>query len=178
MSFEVNKGKDFIYIIPIIILILIIYLMLYRDGNLDSKLPDGIKNDSTGSAKQVIKKEETNMENLEEGKKYTTESGLIYEVLKMGDGQKPKASSIVEVHYHGTLENGTVFDSSVQRGQTIEFGLNQVISGWTEGLQLMPVGSKFKFTIPSHLAYGEASPSPLIPSGATLIFEVELFNVK
>jgi len=92
---------------------------------------------------------------LEEGKTYTTDSGLKYKVIKLGTGNKPESSSdTVEVHYHGTLENGEVFDSSVQRGEKISFKLNQVIPGWTEGLQLMPIGSKFEFTIPPELAYG------------------------
>lgn len=108
----------------------------------------------------------------------TTESGLMYEVITLGDGPKPEATDVVEVHYHGTLLDGTVFDSSVDRGEKISFGLNQVISGWTEGLQLMPVGSKYKFTIPADLAYGDRSPSPAIPAGSTLVFEVELFGIK
>ena len=116
--------------------------------------------------------------NLEEGKKYKTDSGLEFEVLKLTDGQKPSQEDTVEVHYHGTLLDGTVFDSSVERGKTIEFPLNGVIKGWTEGLQYMSVGSKFKFTIPSDLAYGDYSPSPLIPAGSTLVFEVELFDIK
>ena len=107
-----------------------------------------------------------------------TPSGLQYKVVKMGDGRKPKATDTVRVHYHGTLIDGTVFDSSVQRGEPIEFPLNHVITGWTEGLQLMPVGSKFIFFIPPQLAYGEQSPSPLIKPNSTLIFEVELFDVK
>lgn len=109
----------------------------------------------------------------------TTASGLKYQVLKRGDGTaSPKATDKVRVHYHGTLLNGTVFDSSVQRGQPISFGLNQVIAGWTEGLQLMKVGDKFKFEIPPHLAYGERSPSPLIPPNSTLVFEVELLGIE
>jgi len=106
--------------------------------------------------------------NLEEGKKYKTDSGLEFEVLKLTDGQKPSQEDTVEVHYHGTLLDGTVFDSSVERGKTIEFPLNGVIKGWTEGLQYMSVGSKFKFTIPSDLAYGDYSPSPLIPAPTSL----------
>ena len=108
----------------------------------------------------------------------TTESGLQYEVLKKGPGgRSPKETDKVEVHYHGTLINGDVFDSSVERGQKASFGLNQVIRGWTEGLQLMQVGDKFKFYIPAELAYGDRSPSPKIKPGSTLIFEVELFNI-
>ena len=108
----------------------------------------------------------------------TTASGLQYEVMKKGTGTvSPGPTDQVEVHYHGTLINGTIFDSSVQRGETISFGLNQVIRGWTEGLQLMKEGDKFKFYIPSDLAYGDRSPGAGIPPGATLIFEVELFKV-
>jgi FKBP-type peptidyl-prolyl cis-trans isomerase len=84
----------------------------------------------------------------------------------------------VKVHYHGTLLNGTVFDSSVVRGEPISFPLNQVIAGWTEGLQLMKVGDKFKFEIPPNLAYGPASPSPAIPPNSTLVFEVELLGIE
>jgi FKBP-type peptidyl-prolyl cis-trans isomerase len=106
-----------------------------------------------------------------------TESGLQYKVIVMGNGAKPSATDRVKVHYHGTLINGTVFDSSVQRGEPIEIALNQVIRGWTEGVQLMPVGSKFMFYIPSDLAYGDRDQGPVIKGGATLIFEVELLDI-
>lgn len=106
-----------------------------------------------------------------------TESGLAYKVIKEGTGAAPSAEDVVEVHYHGTLTDGTVFDSSVERGKTISFPLNRVIKGWTEGLQTMKEGGKTKFVIPSDLAYGEAGAPPKIPGGATLIFEVELFKV-
>ena len=107
----------------------------------------------------------------------TTESGLQYEVLKMGKGKKPTAESRVKVHYHGTLIDGTVFDSSIDRGEPIVFGLNQVIKGWTEGVQLMPVGSKFRFYIPQELGYG-AQNAGSIPPYSTLIFEVELLGIE
>ena len=113
----------------------------------------------------------------EGGTLITTASGLQYEIIKMGDGKKPNATDKVEVHYHGTLEDGTIFDSSVDRGQTISFPLNRVIKGWTEGLQLMPVGSKFKFIIPPELGYGSRDLGS-IPSNSTLIFEVELFSIE
>lgn len=116
----------------------------------------------------------------ENGKKQgvtTTASGLQYEVLKAAEGAKPKATDTVKVHYHGTLTNGKVFDSSVQRGEPIEFGLNQVIKGWTEGVQLMNKGSKFKFYIPSDLAYGANGQGEIGPN-EVLIFEVELLDFK
>jgi len=106
----------------------------------------------------------------------STPSGLLYEVVKQGNGPKPKATDTVEVHYTGTLISGTKFDSSVDRGQPATFPLNGVIPGWTEGLQLMPVGSKFKFYIPANLAYGEHGPGPIGPN-ATLIFDVELLKI-
>lgn len=107
-----------------------------------------------------------------------TESGLVYEMLKEGTGKSPKATDTVEVHYHGTLITGKVFDSSVERNKTIKFPLNQVIKGWTEGLQLLKEGGKIKLIIPSDLAYGEAGAPPRIPGGATLVFEIELFKVN
>jgi FKBP-type peptidyl-prolyl cis-trans isomerase len=107
-----------------------------------------------------------------------TSSGLQYEVIKLGNGKKPVASNSVKVHYTGTLIDGKKFDSSVDRGQPAEFRLDQVIPGWTEGLQLMPVGSKFKFYIPAELAYGDNPPGEPIQPGSTLIFEVELFEIK
>lgn len=106
-----------------------------------------------------------------------TASGLQYKVVKMGTGAKPSATDKVKVHYHGTLIDGTVFDSSVERGEPITFGLNQVIAGWTEGVQLMPVGSKFIFYIPSNLAYGDHAAGSIKP-GSTLIFEVELLDIE
>ena len=106
-----------------------------------------------------------------------TASGLAYKVIKEGTGATPASEDIVEVHYHGTLLDGTVFDSSVERGKPISFPLNRVIKGWTEGLQTMKEGGKSKFVIPADLAYGEAGAPPKIPGGATLVFEVELFKV-
>ena len=125
---------------------------------------------------------------LEEGKKFlaenakrdgvkVTESGLQYEVLTEGKGPMPKAEDMVTVHYVGTLTDGTEFDSSIKRGEPTSFPLNQVIPGWTEGVQLMPVGSKYKFVIPSDLAYGETGANT-IPGNAVLIFEVELLGIE
>lgn len=108
----------------------------------------------------------------------TLPSGLQYEVLKKGDGAKPTAADEVKVHYHGTLTDGSVFDSSVERNEPAEFGVGQVIKGWTEALQLMPVGSKWKLFIPANLAYGDQSPSPKIPGGSVLVFEVELLGIN
>ncbi|PKF61205.1 peptidylprolyl isomerase [Psychromonas sp. psych-6C06] len=109
---------------------------------------------------------------------HTTESGLQYEILSKGDGSvHPTAKSKVTVHYHGTLIDGSVFDSSVERDKTISFKLNQVIKGWTEGLQLMVVGDKYRFYIPSSLAYGNSGVGA-IPAGSLLIFDVELFSIN
>ncbi len=127
--------------------------------------------------------------NIEEGKKFleenakrdevvVLESGLQYEVLTEGSGEKPKATDQVTTHYHGTLINGTVFDSSVERGQPATFPVNGVIQGWVEALQLMPVGSKWKLYVPSDLAYGERGAGQQIGPHTTLIFEVELLEIK
>lgn len=104
-------------------------------------------------------------------------SGLQYQVLKMGDGPKPAATDKVKCHYHGTLINGMVFDSSVERGKPAVFGVNQVIPGWVEALQLMPVGSKWRLFIPSNLAYGEHGAGEMIEPNSTLIFDVELLDI-
>jgi FKBP-type peptidyl-prolyl cis-trans isomerase FklB len=105
-------------------------------------------------------------------------SGLQYEVMTEGAGAKPNASNKVTCHYHGTLIDGTVFDSSVQRGQPATFPLNAVIKGWTEGVQLMPLGSKWRFFIPPHLGYGERQVSAQIGPNSTLVFEVELLGIS
>ncbi|SEA60139.1 FKBP-type peptidyl-prolyl cis-trans isomerase FklB [Arachidicoccus rhizosphaerae] len=106
------------------------------------------------------------------------ESGLQYQVLQAGEGVRPGPTDQVSCHYHGTMIDGTVFDSSVERGQPASFPLNRVIKGWTEGLQLMAVGSKFRFFIPPHLAYGERAVSAVIGANSTLIFDVELLGVN
>ena len=141
--------------------------------------------------KAMAKLEEDKVKNLEEGKKFLakkakekgikkTDSGILYEVMKEGKGTKPgSANATVVVHYVGTLIDGTEFDSSVKRGQPATFALNQVIKGWTEGLQLMNAGSKYRFYIPPELAYGaDARPGSVIGPNSTLIFEVELLEVK
>ncbi len=107
-----------------------------------------------------------------------TASGLQYEVLKEGKGPHPTATSKVKVHYHGTTPEGVVFDSSVERGEPISFGLDQVIKGWTEGVQLMKAGAKYRFYIPQELAYGPSSPSPTIKAYMPLVFEVELIEIE
>lgn len=117
----------------------------------------------------------------ENGKKdgvVTLPSGLQYQVLKEGDGKKPSATDQVVCHYEGTLIDGTVFDSSYQRNQPATFGLNQVIAGWTEGVQLMQEGAKYRFFIPYNLAYGERGAGAQIPPFAALVFDVELKEVK
>ncbi|WP_116367661.1 FKBP-type peptidyl-prolyl cis-trans isomerase [Parahaliea mediterranea] len=107
----------------------------------------------------------------------TTESGLQYEVLEAGDGEKPGADDVVDVNYRGTLIDGTEFDSSYKRGESVQFGVGQVISGWTEALQLMPVGSKWKLYIPAELAYGAGGAGGMIGPNAALVFEVELLDI-
>jgi FKBP-type peptidyl-prolyl cis-trans isomerase FklB len=117
------------------------------------------------------------MENAKKEGVITTPSGLQYQVLKEGNGKKPTAKDSVKCHYEGFLIDGTVFDSSVQRGEPAVFGLQQVIAGWTEGLQLMSEGGKYRFFIPYRLAYGEGGAGAMIPPFATLIFDVELIEV-
>ncbi|ALU42042.1 FKBP-type peptidyl-prolyl cis-trans isomerase [Pseudoalteromonas rubra] len=116
-------------------------------------------------------------ENAKRAEITVTESGLQYEVIETGEGDKPAADSTVRVHYHGTLINGTVFDSSYERGQPAEFPVNGVIKGWTEALQLMPVGSKWRLYVPHDLAYGERGAGASIAPFSTLIFDVELLEV-
>lgn len=132
--------------------------------------------------------EKMNAENIEEGKKFfeengkrpeikTLPSGLQYEVITEGTGKNPKSTDQVRCHYEGTLLNGTMFDSSVRRGQPAVFGVNQVIQGWVEALQLMTEGAKWRLFIPSELAYGDQGAGETIPPHSTLIFEVELLEV-
>jgi len=139
-------------------------------------------------AAQQAEADATGQANLAEGQKFlaenktkegviTTETGLQYKVLGMGDGAKPAATDTVKVHYSGKLLDGTEFDSSYARNEPISFALNRVIPGWTEGVQLMPVGSKFVFYIAPELAYGENGGGP-IPPNSTLVFEVELLDIE
>ncbi len=138
---------------------------------------------------QMAKRKAEGEKNKAEGEKFLAEnakregvkvtpSGLQYEIIKQGDGPKPKPTDTVKVHYQGTLIDGTEFDSSYKRGQPISFPLNGVIKGWTEGVALMPVGSKYKFYIPSDLAYGERGAGAKIGPNATLIFTVELLGIE
>lgn len=139
--------------------------------------------------KQQEQQAAASAKNTEAGTKYladnakkegvvTTESGLQYTVVKQGTGAKPKATDTVKVHYEGTLIDGTVFDSSIKRGEPIEFPVNGVIAGWTEALQLMPIGSKYKLVIPAKLAYGERGAGPVIGPNSVLIFDVELLDIN
>jgi len=154
------------YIVLTVVIALSIFYLMKSSNN--KKL--GLENIAIAS--DFLAKNKANQEVIE------TASGLQYQVLHKGEGEvHPSASSTVEVHYHGTLVDGTVFDSSVERAKPISFPLNQVISGWTEGVQLMVVGDKFKFFIPSELGYGDRATGK-ITSGSLLIFEVELLAVQ
>ncbi len=154
------------FALPLVILVMIVFIILNRQKA--KKLAE--ENQQAGAAFLA--------QNAQEDGVITTDSGLQYKVLQEGEGDAhPSASSRVKVHYHGTLIDGTVFDSSVQRGEPIEFGLNQVIKGWTEGVQLMKKGEKTRFFIPAPLAYGNAS-AGIIKPGSTLIFDVELLDFQ
>ena len=149
---------------------------------------------SHNEAREIVNKyfmeleEKMNAENIEKGKAFLAEnaqkegivtlpSGLQYEVITEGNGKKPSATDRVKCHYEGTLIDGTLFDSSIKRGQPAVFGVNQVIKGWVEALQLMSVGSKWRLFIPSELGYGAQQAGEMIPPHSTLIFEVELIEV-
>lgn len=176
-------------------------------GDLDSKAVAMGIDDAIGKKEQKLKDEELaeaftflqkraeermtklNEESAQAGKKFleengkkdgvvTTASGLQYEVIKKTDGVQPKPTDVVTVHYEGKLTDGTVFDSSVERGSPIDLPVSGVIPGWVEGLQLMHVGEKYKLFIPSELAYGAQSPSPAIPANSVLVFELELLGIK
>ena len=155
------------------------YLMQYGEKELNyEEFKKGIEFVMKASTQAKEEGERFLAENAKREGVQTTASGLQYEVLESTLGQKPKATDTVKVHYEGTLIDGTVFDSSYKRGEPISFGLNQVIKGWTEGVQLMSVGSKYKFFIPYQLAYGERGAGGSIPPYAALIFTVELLGIQ
>lgn len=155
------------------------YLMQYGEKELNyEEFKAGIDLVLNMSAKAKEEGEKFLVENAKREGVKVTASGLQYEVLEATIGQKPKATDSVRVHYEGTLIDGTVFDSSYKRGESIAFPLNGVIKGWTEGLQLMSVGSKYKFFIPYQLAYGEHGAGASIPPYAALIFTVELLGIE
>ncbi|MCU0378084.1 MAG: FKBP-type peptidyl-prolyl cis-trans isomerase [Bacteroidales bacterium] len=169
--------------------------VLFAKGMIDSKNEKNSLDETTAQGyvmtymqnRQAEKMKAMYAKNIEEGENFLAEnkkregvqettSGLQYEVITMGTGEKPAATDMVKVHYTGTLIDSTKFDSSVDRGAPAEFGVNQVIQGWQEGIQLMPVGSKFKFYIPYELGYGESGTGP-IPPYSVLVFEVELLEI-
>lgn len=155
------------------------YLMQYGEKELNyDEFKQGIDFVMKASTEAKAAGEKFLAENAKRPEVKTTESGLQYEVLESTLGQKPQATDTVRVHYEGTLIDGTVFDSSYKRGESITFGLNQVIKGWTEGLQLMSVGSKYKLYIPYQLAYGAQGAGSSIPPYAALIFTVELLGIE
>lgn len=155
------------------------YLMQYGEKELNyDEFKQGIEYVMKMSGEAKAAGEQFLAQNAKREGVKTTESGLQYEVLEATIGQKPKATDTVRVHYEGTLIDGTVFDSSYKRGESIAFPLNGVIKGWTEGLQLMSVGSKYKFFIPYQLAYGERGAGASIPPYAALIFTVELLGIE
>jgi FKBP-type peptidyl-prolyl cis-trans isomerase FklB len=155
----------------------------------DSLLVDAAESQNVIQAYLQGKQKQKGEANLMAGKKFLAENkkkegvkelpdGLQYMVIKEGTGPMPTANDTVSVHYHGTLIDGTVFDSSIERGEPAEFPVGAVIKGWTEALQLMKVGSKYKLFIPSDLAYGERAAGPKIEGNSTLIFDVELLGIK
>ena len=155
------------------------YLMEYGQKELNyEEFKAGVDFVLNASTKAKEEGEKFLAENAKREGVKTTASGLQYEVLEATLGQKPKATDTVKVHYEGTLIDGTIFDSSYKRGESISFPLNGVIKGWTEGLQLMSIGSKYKFFIPYQLAYGERGAGGSIPPYATLIFTVELLGIE
>ena len=155
------------------------YLLQYGEKELNyEEFKAGIDLVLNMSAKAKEEGEKFLAENAKREGVKTTASGLQYEILEATIGQKPKATDTVKVHYEGTLIDGTVFDSSYKRGESISFPLNGVIKGWTKGLQLMSVGSKYKFFIPYQLAYGEHGAGASIPPYAALIFTVELLGIE
>lgn len=153
-------------ILIIVVIAMIVFFFMRNSGNKKAAL----ENIAIGESFLAQNKTAENV--------IETASGLQYQILTKGDGtEHPSADTKVKVHYHGTLLDGTVFDSSVERGEPISFGLNQVIAGWTEGVQLMVAGDKFRFFIPSNLAYGNRAAGKIAP-GSVLIFDVELLEIQ
>jgi FKBP-type peptidyl-prolyl cis-trans isomerase len=169
--------------------------VLFAKGMIDSKNEKNVLDETSAQGyvmtymqnRQAEKMKAMYSKNIADGEKFLadnkkrdgvqeTTSGLQYEVITMGTGAKPSPTDVVRVHYTGLLADGTKFDSSLDRGEPAEFGVNQVIQGWQEGIQLMPAGSKFKFYIPYELGYGENGTGP-IPPYSTLVFEVELLEI-
>lgn len=148
-----------------------------REGFIAKRRAEAEAERDTVAAQNAAEGDKFLLENRVKEGVQITDSGLQYKVVEMGDGAKPVATDKVTVHYRGTLLNGEEFDSSYSRGEPVSFALNQVIPGWTEGVQLMPVGSKFMFFIPPDLGYGPAGGGPIGPN-ATLIFEVELMGIE
>lgn len=142
------------------------------------KIQDMFKSRMEKQAVDVKKKGNEFLEKFVKDGATKTASGMAYKHVKEGTGPSPKETDIVKVHYHGTLTDGTVFDSSKERGKEVSFPLNRVIRGWTEGVQLMKVGGLTKFVIPADLAYGDAGAPPKIRGGETLVFEVELLGIE
>ena len=154
---------------------------LLNDKELD-KAYDAVKDKmKQAKADQAKNLKALNKQFLEENAKrdgvIVTASGLQYEILEEGTGDKPSATSVVRTHYHGSFINGQVFDSSVTRNEPAEFALNEVIPGWTEALQMMPVGSKWRIAVPSDIGYGEAGSPPVIPGDSALVFEISLIDI-
>jgi peptidylprolyl isomerase len=159
-------GRNMKYVVLVVVIGLVIFFMIRNSTN--KKLV--LENNAIATDFLATNKANSNV--------IETESGLQYQVVQKGEGKShPNAKSTVEVHYHGLLLDGVVFDSSIERDQSISFPLNQVIRGWTEGVQLMVVGDKFKFFIPPELAYGNRATGK-IPPGSLLIFEVELLAIQ
>ena len=137
-----------------------------------------MKSEESGKAKKFKELGQSYLEqNAKRDGVLATESGIQYEILEAGSGDKPEQTATVRTHYHGTFIDGSVFDSSVDRNEPAEFAVNQVIPGWTEVLQMMPIGAKWRVSIPSDLAYGDAGSPPVIPGGSTLVFEIELLAI-
>ena len=154
---------------------------LLNDKELD-KAYDAVKDKMKQAAEEQAKNlKALNEQFLEENAKRdgvtVTESGLQYEVLEEGTGAKPSATSVVRTHYHGSFINGQVFDSSITRNEPAEFALNEVIPGWSEAMQMMSVGSKWRIAVPSSIGYGEAGSPPVIPGNSALVFEISLLDI-